>query len=101
VSLFQTDCSFHIVREIEFDFFEREVGKRDLLSINDIAVAIVTGKSGGLVGMNEKFPYLEGFPCDLLVIRLNYGDFVKEPIGSVSATYFAPSVNNTARLIPC
>lgn len=36
----------HVVREIEYDFFEREIGKGDLLGINDVAIAVVTGQGG-------------------------------------------------------
>jgi hypothetical protein len=37
--------------------------------------------------MNNKFPYLKGFPSNLLVIRLNDCDLVKKPIGPGGVGY--------------
>jgi hypothetical protein len=40
----------YVVGEIERNSFEREICERDLFSENDIAVAVVTGEGGGLLG---------------------------------------------------
>ena len=69
-----------VVGEIELDGVEREIGVRDLFAKDHISVAIVTGESSGIVGLDGEGPNLELFGGNGLVVRLNQSDFIEEPI---------------------
>lgn len=72
----------HVVGEVERDFVEREVRVLDFLRIHDVAVAVVACERGGSIRAYKELPELKLLGGNSLVVGLNEGDFVQEPIGS-------------------
>ena len=51
----------NIVSEVELHLVQRKIGERDLLCVNDVAVAIVAEDGCAAVGTNLQLPDLELF----------------------------------------
>src|SRR6266849_5729711 len=59
----------HVVREVERDFIEREVGERDFLRENDVVIAVVAGECCGIVGTDDELPDLKPLGRDTLQVE--------------------------------
>src|SRR5205807_2520944 len=67
---------------IKLDLIERKICVLDFLRENRFVVAILASEGGRLVGTYGKFPKLEAFGGNALVVGLDDRDFIQEPIGS-------------------
>lgn len=65
-----------VIGKVEADFLHWEIGVADSFSEYDLAVAVLTGESSGLVGVDLEFPELEQFGGDA-VIHLGESDFIE------------------------
>src|SRR5207244_12542687 len=72
----------HVVGEIQRDLVKREIGEFDFLGVDDVAVAVVAGERCGVVGPDSELPDLALFGGNALVVRLDDGDFIKQPVGA-------------------
>jgi hypothetical protein len=82
-----------VVGEPERHLIEREVGERNALGENNLAVAVLAVQARGVVGLNAQHPDLKCLRRDRLGAQLNQGDFIQQPIGpALSARYLTPSV---------
>ena len=71
-----------IVREIELDFVERKIRERDVLRIDDVAVAVVGNEACAPVFIDLQCPNLEFFGGDVLLEALRDRDGIEKPVGS-------------------
>ena len=71
-----------VVGEVELHFVQREIRERNLLRVNDVAVAIVAEDGCAAVGANLQLPDLELFLSNAGFMLLSDCDDVEQPVGA-------------------
>jgi len=71
-----------IVGEVELHFVQREIRERDLLRVNDVAIAVVAENGCAAVGANLQLPDLKLFLGNARLMLLGDCDDVEQPVGS-------------------
>jgi len=71
-----------VVGEVELHFVQREIGERDILRVNHVAVAIVTEDGSAVVRANLQLPDLKLFLSNAGFVLLSDGNDVEQPVGA-------------------